>query len=535
MQDVRELLGRRSLYKAAAAKVPHAYMHPSIDFSTSSHDAFKRANLYRGRDVSTKRNLGLMLAQTLGWKKVFFLDDDIRDVTAADLCRVASLLGQYSCVGFSMDYFPDNSVVSHAKKLAFNSHQEIMISGAAMGVYCHTEMAFFPQIYNEDLFFILDDIAHGSVLHAGSVSQLPYEPFNHPERAGSEEFGEVLMEGLLALLHTRTSLVHATDAYWLEFLSARMKHITSVKRALLRKCFPDHNYALAAMRAAEGQLSEISPTLCVAYVTEWRADLVMWKQRLHGLTAQTSVAEALSHLDLAHVVASEDRNDAGIAGSYELAFSRKTVSSESPEAADQRPAYHNAASCETETTAAAASSSPSDLRQTGLPTYSASERILIRKITEEDWVLLRQVRLRALQDSPRAFTSSYHIEERFTAQQWRAVIKHDLQWFVALDRKEPIGNIAARSGPDIVPGERYLESMWVASSHRRSGVARNLIARLTETVYAEGAHTLLLWVLDGNDIARDVYLKLGFTSTGERQVLKTYPNRIEERMRRHIP
>jgi ribosomal protein S18 acetylase RimI-like enzyme len=166
--------------------------------------------------------------------------------------------------------------------------------------------------------------------------------------------------------------------------------------------------------------------------------------------------------------------------------------------------------------------------------HPAAEQRLIRILSEDDWMLLRQVRLQALQDSPRAFASSYHKEAGFTEQQWRVIIRHDLQWFAAFVRTEPVGVVAARSGPDISPGERYVESMWVAPGHRSAGIAGELMSKLTETVHAEGAHTLFLWVLDGNDIAREIYLKLGFTYTGDRQTLPIYPNRIEERMRRPI-
>lgn len=114
------------------------------------------------------------------------------------------------------------------------------------------------------------------------------------------------------------------------------------------------------------------------------------------------------------------------------------------------------------------------------------------------------------------------------------IIRHDLQWFVAFVGTEPVGVVAARSGPDISPGERYVESMWVAPGHRSAGIASELMIKLTDTVHAEGAHTLFLWVLDGNDIARKVYQRLGFTFTGDRQSLKIYPNRTEERMRRPI-
>jgi len=166
--------------------------------------------------------------------------------------------------------------------------------------------------------------------------------------------------------------------------------------------------------------------------------------------------------------------------------------------------------------------------------HRAAGQILIRKLSEDDWALLRKVRRRALQDSPRAFASSFHKENGFTEQQWRLLIQRDLEWFAAFVRAEPVGLVAARSGPDIPSRERYVESMWVAPDHRKSGIASELMSKLAETVYAEGARTLFLWVLDGNETAGEVYRKMGFTYTGDLQSLAAYPSRTEERMRRSI-
>lgn len=480
--DVRKLLDDRLASKVAIVEVPPAYRHSIIEFSPLPISGFSTDNLYSESDLSAKRNLGLVLSLMLGWQRVLFLDDDIRNVTMGDLHHVASLLEECICAGFSMDFFPDNSVVSHAKRLGFGNHQEIMISGAAMGVRCSPDMSFFPNIYNEDLFFMLDGISRGTVLHAGPVGQLPYEPFDRPERAASEEFGEVLMEGLLALLHEGLGDTHATYDYWLEFLPARMKHIESIKDALRLGRSPGHEAALLAMQAAQDRLSEISPALCTLYLAKWQADLEEWRKRLRSLTAQPSMTKALSYLNLTSALVIEDHG-------------------------------------------------PS---RTGSRMRPTAEQANIRKISAADWELLKQVRLQALQDSPRAFASSYDEEERFTKQQWQSILEHDLQWFMAFNNSEPIGTVAARSGPDIAPDERYVESMWVNPRYRRTGVGRRLIAALEETVRSEGAQVLLLWVLDGNEVARNMYLKLGFTSTEDRQRLNKYPNRIEERMSRPI-
>ncbi len=68
----------------------------------------------RPSDVSTKRNLGLLLSHMLRWKRVVFLDDDIHVPDPADLSRAVSLLDTHTAVGLRVGGFPDNSVVCHA-------------------------------------------------------------------------------------------------------------------------------------------------------------------------------------------------------------------------------------------------------------------------------------------------------------------------------------------------------------------------------------------------------------------------------------
>jgi len=68
----------------------------------------------RRTDLSTKRNLALMLSHMLRWKRIVFLDDDIRVPEPLDLSRAAGLLDTHTAVGLGIGGFPDNSVVCHA-------------------------------------------------------------------------------------------------------------------------------------------------------------------------------------------------------------------------------------------------------------------------------------------------------------------------------------------------------------------------------------------------------------------------------------
>ena len=167
-----------------------------------------------------KRNIGLVLARMLGWQRVFFLDDDIRDIAYPDLQRTVDMLGSFSAAGMRVTEFPDNSIVCHANRMTGGS-QDVFVSGAALAVECDSDIGFFPGIYNEDWFFFFDAASKGQLGNSYlKATQLVYYPFAKPERAAWQEFGDVLAEGLYALLHLHMDVEQATSAYWAFFLEA---------------------------------------------------------------------------------------------------------------------------------------------------------------------------------------------------------------------------------------------------------------------------------------------------------------------------
>jgi hypothetical protein len=146
-------------------------------------------------DLSAKRNLGLMFSHMLGWERVVFLDDDIRVPDPEDLSKAAGLLDTHAAVGLRIGGFPDNSVVCHAFRDA-GGDQGTFVGGGAMAVDVKRNRSFFPSIYNEDWFFLLDEGKWlQSVATVGEVLQYRYEPYQ-AERARNQELGDVLAEGI---------------------------------------------------------------------------------------------------------------------------------------------------------------------------------------------------------------------------------------------------------------------------------------------------------------------------------------------------
>ena len=57
--------------------------------------------------------------------------------------------------------------------------------------------------------------------------------------------------------------------------------------------------------------------------------------------------------------------------------------------------------------------------------------------------------------------------------------------------------------------------MWVAPSHRRRGIARQLLDQAKAWAASEGATTLSLGVREGNEHALTAYLGMGMRLSGE--------------------
>jgi ribosomal protein S18 acetylase RimI-like enzyme len=135
-----------------------------------------------------------------------------------------------------------------------------------------------------------------------------------------------------------------------------------------------------------------------------------------------------------------------------------------------------------------------------------------------------RARLRALQDAPGAFGSTYAKEARLADEDWARRVA---QWtgetstaFLALDAGAACGIAAGYLDADDAT-RAELVSMWVAPSHRRSGVGRALVGAVLAWARTRGARTLLLLVTCTNEGAIAFYERLGFTMTGR---TKPYPN-----------
>jgi hypothetical protein len=288
--------------------IPESWQHSRFPIRTSD-EVFQEASANRVSDLGTKRNLGLLLGRLNGWNKIVFVDDDVTLRRADILGRIAGQLDRHQVAGISVLQYPDNSVVCHARRLA-GLAQGVFLTGAVLGVHCNSlPLSFFPDMYNEDWFFFAREAAARQLPHVGHAKQADYEPFASPDRARSEEFGDLLAEGLYALIGQEDPTIPfeqqlrgATRSYWERFIEARHEVITEAKTILSLMDRDANNSpvsaALASLAAAETQLGSITADLCVTFLAAWQDDLNDWQRFSNTVNNVSNTGEVMDFLQL---------------------------------------------------------------------------------------------------------------------------------------------------------------------------------------------------------------------------------------------
>ena len=151
----------------------------------------------------------------------------------------------------------------------------------------------------------------------------------------------------------------------------------------------------------------------------------------------------------------------------------------------------------------------------------------VREVGGEDWTVWRDIRLRALQDSPAAFGSTYAREIQFVEADWRRRLEDsDAVSVLAFHGNAPVGMGAGFSDR---PGWLHVVAMWVDPGARGRGVGQSILRAIHGWADARGLR-LHLDVSTTNPGARRAYEWYGFRVTGETRPLRDGSTELVERM-----
>jgi ribosomal protein S18 acetylase RimI-like enzyme len=155
--------------------------------------------------------------------------------------------------------------------------------------------------------------------------------------------------------------------------------------------------------------------------------------------------------------------------------------------------------------------------------------MIIRPATEDDWEVLKELRLAALLDMPTAFGVSHASAAANSDAEWRdrAAGRGPARYLLALADGEALGMVAGieSTGPELT-----LIAMWVSPAFRGSGVAARLVEAV-KTRAADGGHArVVLDVSPENARAAAFYRKLGFSFLPEWEALESHPEITVQKM-----
>lgn len=154
----------------------------------------------------------------------------------------------------------------------------------------------------------------------------------------------------------------------------------------------------------------------------------------------------------------------------------------------------------------------------------------VRATEEQDWRILKEIRLASLLDIPTAFGVSYQTAITNSEEQWKqhASSEMDPKFWLAFKDDKAIGMIGA--GLDKI--NRYnLIAMWVEPESRQLGAAECLLNMVKSDAITRGFTQIFLDVSPDNVKASRFYIKHGFAFINEVKSLDSHPNIQVQTMR----
>jgi ribosomal protein S18 acetylase RimI-like enzyme len=148
--------------------------------------------------------------------------------------------------------------------------------------------------------------------------------------------------------------------------------------------------------------------------------------------------------------------------------------------------------------------------------------IHVRVLSKDDWASYRDVRLRALRESPEAFVASAEEESAFPDKSWQDRMERSRR-ILAEDQGKVIGVVSVGTGHRTnIPGAGELFGLWVEAPRRGTGVARKLMEKAAVVGREVGLKQLVYWVGTDNGRAVAFASSFGFRPTDDRRPVRIH-------------
>ena len=164
--------------------------------------------------------------------------------------------------------------------------------------------------------------------------------------------------------------------------------------------------------------------------------------------------------------------------------------------------------------------------------------LTVQRIGLDEGTLYREIRLASLADSPEAFSTTLASARDRSLDSWcdqadSAAAGSDRAIFLAFIDDEPVGIAGLYRDPED-QGLGEVVQVWVASGHRASGVAGELLGSLLSWARDSGYERLSAWVNGENQRAARFFGKHGFQMTSRTEPFRPGSVQVSRLMTRTV-
>lgn len=202
------------------------------------------------------RNFALLYAKAEGFQRVLFMDDDIQVPKLSIFEELFSNLNSYKFTGANIKGLIDDSVLGHVAASVQVTNKR-MLSGGFMALSTIGIDQFFLNNYNEDWIWLFMQLKNSKYLQKGQVFQALVDPFaNYEDKVIFQEFGEIVLDGVLDLYEYGSYDTLTDIAFWqrmirerreyLELLEKKSEQISNEYNIEILKCVKGHSKSFTA-------------------------------------------------------------------------------------------------------------------------------------------------------------------------------------------------------------------------------------------------------------------------------------------------
>ena len=159
----------------------------------------------------------------------------------------------------------------------------------------------------------------------------------------------------------------------------------------------------------------------------------------------------------------------------------------------------------------------------------------IERFAPHEWLSYRELRLRALVDSPDAFGSTLERESAFPDDLWAERLERGARSPTDLPLVARLGDeMVGMAWGRVQEADRrdvHVYQVWVAPEHRVRGVGQALLGAVIAWARESGVRQISLDVTCSNTAAMRLYARAGFLPTGEPEPLRPGSPLMKQGMR----